>query len=95
MDYLSWESDGRGTINILITDHFTKYAVVVPTPDQKAKTVAKALWNHFFFHCGFPEWLHIDQGQDFESKLIKELCSLLGIEKPGTPPYHPHGRGEI
>lgn len=90
MDYLSLEPDGRGTKNILITDHFTKYAVVVP-PDQKAKTVAKALWNHFFIHYGFPERLHSDQGQDFESTLIKELCSLLGIEKTRTAPYHPHG----
>ncbi len=68
MDYLSLEPDGRGTKNILvITDHFTKYAVAVPTPDQRAKTVAKALWNHFFIHYGFPERLHSDQGWDFES----------------------------
>lgn len=50
MDYLSLEPDGRGTKNILvITDHFTKYAVAVPTPDQKEKTVAKAQWNNFPF----------------------------------------------
>lgn len=37
MDYLSLEPDGCGTKNILgITDHFKKYAVAVPTTDQKA-----------------------------------------------------------
>ncbi len=62
MDYLSLEPDGKGTKNILvITDHFTKYAVAVPTSDQKVKTVAKALWNHFLIHYGFPERLHSDQ----------------------------------
>lgn len=51
MDYLSLEPDGRGTKNVLvITDHFTKYAVAVPTTDQKEKTVAKALWNNFLVH---------------------------------------------
>ena len=35
MDYLSLEPDGRGTKNILvITDHFTKYAVAVPTAEH-------------------------------------------------------------
>lgn len=92
MDYLSLEPDGKGTKNVLvITDHFTKYAVAVPTPDQKSKTVAKALWNNFFIHYGFPERLHSDQGRDFESTLIKELCSLLGIKKTRTTPYHPRG----
>lgn len=82
MDYLTLEPDERGTKNILvITDHFTKYAVAVPTPDQKAKTVAKALWSNFLIHYGFPERLHSDQGRDFESALIKDLCSLLGIKK--------------
>lgn len=44
MDYLSLEPDGRGTKNILVMiSHFPKYAVAVPTADQKARTVAKAL----------------------------------------------------
>lgn len=92
IDYLSLEPDGRGTKNILvITDHFTKYAAAVPTADQKAKTVAKALWNNFFIHYGLPERLHSDQGRDFESVLIRDLCLLLGIKKTRTTPYHPRG----
>ncbi len=92
MDFLSLEPDSRNTKNILvITDHFTKYAVAIPTKDQKATTVAKCLWEQYLVHYGFPERLLSDQGRDFESQLIKELCTLASITKVRTSPYHPRG----
>ncbi|KAK7159830.1 hypothetical protein R3I94_005997 [Phoxinus phoxinus] len=92
MDFLSLEPDRSNTSNILvITDHFTKYAVAVPTQNQTARTVAKSLWENFLVHYGFPEKLHSDQGPDFESRTIKELCHVAGIHKIRTTPYHPRG----
>lgn len=92
MDFLSVEPDRSNTKDILvITDHFTKYAVAGPTQNQKARTVAKWLWDNFIIHYGFPEKLHSDQGPDFESRLIKELCQIAGIRKTRTTPYHPRG----
>lgn len=92
MDFLSVEPDRSNTKDILvITDHFTKYAIAGPTQNQKARTVAKWLWDNFIIHYGFPEKLHSDQGPDFESRLIKELCQIAGIRKRQTTPYHPRG----
>lgn len=94
MDYLSLEPDRSNTKDILvITEHFTKYAVAVPTSNQRARTVAKSLWENFIGHYGFPERLHSDQGPDFESKTIKELCDLTGMKKVWTTPYHPREPG--
>ncbi len=56
MDFLSIEPDSRNTKDVLvITDFFTKYAVAVPTSNQKSRTVAKALWENFIVHYGIPE----------------------------------------
>ena len=94
VDFLKLERYKGGYENILvITDHFTKYAQAHPTRDQKADTVAKMLWQHVIQHYGFPLRLHADQGRNFESQLISELCKVSGIKKSKTTPYHPQGNG--
>lgn len=57
--------------------------------NQKAQTVARCLWENLIDHYGIPEKLHSDQGPDFESKTINELCALAGIREVRTTPYHP------
>lgn len=42
-------------------------------------------------HFGLPEKLHSDQGPDFESNTIWELCKIAGIRKVRTMPYRPRG----
>ena len=80
--------------NILVmTDLFSKFAWAVPTPDQTALTTARALWTHVIQPFGCPEVFHSDQGPNFESRLIKELCQIYGCRKSRTTPYHPMGNG--
>lgn len=93
-DFLKVEACSGGIRNILvITDHFAKYAVAVPTKTQTAKTTTEALVSNFIVHYGVMAKLLSDQGSNFEGELIQELCKLLGIEKVRTTPYHPQCNG--
>ena len=94
MDFLQLETSKGGYPYILvITDHFTKYALAIPTRNTTARTTAEAFFNNFIVHYGFPKRIHSDQGPNFESKLIKELCTITGMEKSRTTPYHPMCNG--
>ena len=91
MDYLTLEpSKGVGNV-LIITDHFTKYALAIPTRNQTARTTAEAFFDNCVAHYGIPERLHTDQGANFESELIKELCRIMNMNKSHTTPYHPQG----
>ena len=91
IDFFTIECKGQKQDVLVILDHFTKFGAAFCTPDQTAKTVAKTLWQKFFLTYGFPKCILTDQGRDFESLLIKELCRVSGIEKIRTTPYRPSG----
>ena len=95
MDYLSLEPSKGNIENVLvITDHFTRYALAYPSKTQTAQATARILWDNFICHYGFPENFISDQGRNFESDLIRELCKIAGVKKVHTTPYHPQGNGQ-
>ena len=95
MDNLSLEPSKGNIENVLvITDHFTRYALAYPSKTQTAQATARILWDNFICHYGFPEKFISDQGRNFESDLIKELCKIAGVKKVHTTPYHPQGNGQ-
>ena len=96
LDFLSIErSKGFFEKVLVITDHFSRYAQAIPTKYETAKTTARVLFDHYIVHYGFPACIHSDQGANFESNLIKELCKIARVEKSRTTPYHPMGNGQV
>ena len=75
--------------NVLVmTNHFTRYALAVVTKDQTAKMVAKVFYEHFIAVFGAPAKLLSDRGANFTSTLVEEPCSAFGIQKCRTTAYH-------
>ena len=80
---------------LVLTDHFTRWQDALAIPDATAPTVATTLDERVFCYLGLPEQIHTDQGAQFESQLMKELCQLWGVERTHTTPYHPQGNGVV
>ena len=85
---------GKDVHMLIITDHFTRYAQAVVASSQTAKCTTQALWDWFVVNCGLPESIVSDQGQNFKSYLISELCKLTKVWKLHTIPYHPQTNGQ-
>ena len=86
----------RGNKYILVIgDYFTKWKEAHAMPNMEAATIARIFVNEFVCRFGIPKQLHTDQGRNFESSLIKEICKILGIVKTRTTPYHPQSDGMI
>ena len=64
-------------------------------PNQETATIAKKLVDKM--SCRFlpPEQLHSDQGGQFETTPMKEICDILKINKTRTLAYHPQCDGLV
>ena len=73
---------------LIITDHFTWYALAMVTKDQTAKTIAKILYERFIVVFGAPAKILSNCGANFTSTLVEELCAAFGIQKCRMMAYH-------
>ena len=80
---------------LVITNHFTRYALAVVTKDQMVKTVTKVFYECFIAVFGAPTKLLSDRGANFMSALVEELCSAFGIRKCRTTTYHAWCNGQV
>ena len=80
---------------LMMTDHFTRYALMVVMKDQTAKTVTKVFYEYFIAVFGAPAKLLSDRGANFTSALVEELCAAFSIQKCRTTAYHTQCNGQV
>jgi len=56
---------------LVVQDYFTKWADVIPLPDQSACTITTALIK-LFSVLGMPDAVHSDPGRNFESTILRQ-----------------------
>ena len=72
-------TSGDNRYVLVAGDYFTKWVEAYDISNQEAGTVAKKLVDQLFCRFSPPEQLHSDQGRQFESQLLQEICALLKI----------------
>ena len=80
---------------LVVGDYFSKWIEAYAIPNQEASTCAKVFTEEWICRHGCPRILHSDRGTNFESHLMADVCSLLGIEKTRTTPMMPKSDGLI
>uniref|UniRef100_A0A146M517 RNA-directed DNA polymerase n=1 Tax=Lygus hesperus TaxID=30085 RepID=A0A146M517_LYGHE len=76
-------------------DHATRYAGAIPLKTQTAEEVARVFVKDIVLRWGTPKQLLTDQGTNFMSQLMKEVCRTLGVSQLRTTPYHPQSNGVV
>ncbi|GFO50080.1 Pol polyprotein [Plakobranchus ocellatus] len=79
---------------LTLVDYATRFAEAVPLRKIDTESVAEALVD-IYSRLGVPEEVLSDQGTQFISDCMKEVCRLLGIKQKTTTPYHPMCNGLV
>ncbi|UYV83545.1 hypothetical protein LAZ67_23001432 [Cordylochernes scorpioides] len=76
-------------------DRYTSWMEVVPLPDMKSETIARAFYENWIVRFGAPHTVISDRGKQFTSQLFKDLTTLCGIKLRHSTAYHPQCNGKI
>ena len=90
------ETSRNGNRYILVlSDYASRFVMTIPMIDQTAKTVAAHLVNEVLTKYGAPEQILTDQGTNFLSELVYQICQLFKIKQLRTTSYHPQTDGLV
>lgn len=79
----------------MVADYFSTFMDKFPLPSIEAETVAYVILKGWIKRYGCPGEIHTDQGSRFESRLFREMCKVLKINKTQTTAYHPQSDGMV
>ncbi|GBM62381.1 Transposon Tf2-9 polyprotein [Araneus ventricosus] len=73
----------------IVEDCTTKWVELFPLKQATAKECALTLLNEVFLRYGLPRRLISDNGSQFVSAIMQQLCYVLNINQSLIPVYHP------
>ena len=73
----------------VVIDQLSKWVELIPMRAATSKKVAETLENQVFCRFGTPKFILSDNGSQFISKTIKQLCKQWRVHHYFTSPYHP------
>ncbi len=87
---------GRGGCRFLLTYVClaTRWPEAVPLRSVTSQVVEEALVS-IFSKTSIPERMMTDQGSQFCSRTLKQVCELFGVQQIRTSPYHPETNGAV
>jgi hypothetical protein len=86
----------RGNSVVLcMVDHATRWGEAVPLPNQKAPTVADAIYRYWICRHGLFMVLHSDNSKNLAGEVMKELSTRLRFTHTFSPEYHPQSNAFV
>jgi len=74
-------------------DDLSQFIVAIPIPQPEAETIAKDFVLNIVLKFGAPAQILTDEGSNFLSDLLKNMCKLLKIKKGIA--FHPESNGSL
>lgn len=87
---------GKGGVKyaVVAVDYFTKWAEAEPLASITAKKLVDFVYRSIICRFGIPYKLISDNGKQFDSKEMRQLCENLGIKKSFSAVSHPQTNGQ-
>ena len=80
---------------LTVIDMLTGYTIAVPITDKWSETVCKAYRDSVYCIFGGSSRILTDNGTEFKSKEMKQICDDLEIKQVFSPVYTPQANGRL
>ncbi|CAC5402754.1 unnamed protein product [Mytilus coruscus] len=80
---------------LIFSEYLTRWPEAISVPIADATTTATIFIEEVVCRHGAPRQLLSDNGKNFRSNLVKEICKLMNTKKTYTTAYHPETDGLV